>query len=165
MCAPRRCHWSRPWISRAGGFILACAAARQALASRVSTRADALFQRLRKGAGHVESGLLADLNKPGRTGHVDLGQVVADHVQPDDEQTLGRERTPYRLGDLAIARRKRTRYAAATSREVAARLPGLGNACQRVRGRLAIDQDDALVPVDDFGNESLRHDAARPEMR
>ena len=79
---------------------------------RPLARTHAAFQRLREGVGDVEAGLLADLDKAGRTGDVDLGQVVAYHVEPDDEQTLGRERAPDRFGDLAVTRGKRARYAA-----------------------------------------------------
>ena len=112
-------------------------------------------------AGDVEAGLLGDLDEAGRARHVDLGQVVADDVEADDQQALGPQRRPERRGDLAVARRQRPRHAAAAGGEVAARLAGLRDARQREGHRLAGDQQHALVAVDDLGHEALRHHRPR----
>ena len=39
-------------------------------------------------AGDVEAGLVLDLEEAGGAGDVDFGQVVADHVEPDEQQAL-----------------------------------------------------------------------------
>src|SRR5450631_1893874 len=62
------------------------------------------LQRIDEPAGDVESRLLADFDEAGRTGHIDLGQKVADHVEADHQQALGPELGTQRLGDRAVAR-------------------------------------------------------------
>ena len=64
-----------------------------------------LLQRIDEHAGDVEAGLVLDLAEAGRAGDVDFGEVVADHVQPDQQQAARGEHRPERLGDLAVARR------------------------------------------------------------
>jgi hypothetical protein len=44
------------------------------------------LQRVDEHRRHVEAGLVEDLLKTGRAGDVDLGQAVADHVQPHQQQ-------------------------------------------------------------------------------
>src|SRR5215468_5023732 len=122
------------------------------------------FQRFGEACGNVEAGLLGDLDESCRTGDIDLGQIIADDVEADDEQPLGRKLRSDALRDLAIAPRQRTGDALAARGEVAARLARLRNARQRVRHRLAGDQNDALVAIDDLWDEPLRHHAARAVM-
>src|SRR5471030_2347262 len=45
-----------------------------------------------------------DLLDPGRRGHVDLGEIVADDVDPDEQQALLAQRGADRGADLALAR-------------------------------------------------------------
>jgi hypothetical protein len=56
---------------------------------------------------------------------------------------------------------QRLRDAAPAGGEVGARLARLGDARERVRHRLAVDQQDALVALRDFRDVALRHAAAR----
>jgi len=44
------------------------------------------LQRIDKHGGDIKTGLLKNLLKTGRAGDVDLGQAVADHVKPDQQQ-------------------------------------------------------------------------------
>src|SRR5215203_4715068 len=83
-------------------------------------------------AGHVESGLLGDFLKAGGARDVDFGQVVADHVQADEQQAAGGELRTERLRDFEVACRQRPRHASAAGRQVAARLARLWNAREAV---------------------------------
>src|SRR2546427_4040172 len=47
------------------------------------------FQRVDEHLGDVEAGLLRDFLEAGRAGDVDLGEAVADHVQPGEQQPPG----------------------------------------------------------------------------
>src|SRR6266581_2020784 len=60
------------------------------------------FERVHEHARHVEPGLVLDLAKAGRAGDVDLGERLADDVEPDQEQSPRRELRSERLGDLAL---------------------------------------------------------------
>ena len=103
-----------------------------------------------------------DLVEAGRAGDVDLGEVVADHVEADQQQAAPRERRPER-----VSRSRGRAPSAAARRRVppAARLPrvspGFGNAREAVAARLAADQQDALVAVAISGMIALRHHRAR----
>src|SRR5690606_4572288 len=103
----------------------------------------------------VEAHLLTDLLEAGRAGDVDLGDVVADEVESDEQQPARGERRRERLADLAIARRQRPRDAGAAGGEVAAELAGLRDAREAVRHDFAADQQDALVAFADLGDEAL----------
>ena len=116
-----------------------------------SAQASAALERVDEGRGDVEAGLLGDLLEAGRAGDVDLGEAVADDVEADQQQAARRQRRPDRLGDLAVARRERLGHALAADGEVAADLAALRDARQRMRHRLAVDHEDALVAGDDLG--------------
>src|SRR5690606_33194683 len=75
----------------------------------------------------------------------DKAHAAALHLRPD----LG--------GDPAVALAERAAFAAATGGEVAAELVALRNARQAVVDRHAVDQQDALVAIDDLGQVALRH--------
>src|SRR6202158_5796677 len=125
---------------------------------------DKRFDGVGKAVRDVEPGLLSDFDEPGRAGHVYFGQEVAYDIKPDHEQSFGRKLGADALGDLAITRGEGPRDAQAAGCEIATRLARLGNAGQNMRNRLAVDQDDALVAVDDLGDEALRHDRSRAVM-
>src|SRR5437763_16277423 len=67
----------------------------------------------------VETG---DLLDAGRRGHVDLGQVIADHVDADEDEALVAQRGADRGADVALARRQLGLLGAAADMEVGARL-------------------------------------------
>src|SRR5215831_17278140 len=119
------------------------------------------LERLEERRGDVEAALLGDLLEAGRARDVDLGQPVADDVEPDEQQPATRERGSDGRCDLAVARRKRSGDAGAARGQVAARLAGLRNPRERVGHGLAGDQEHALVAVTDLGDVALRHDRAR----
>src|SRR5439155_12784995 len=66
----------------------------------------------------VEPGLLRDFDKARPARHVDFGQIVADHVEADDDQALGPKLRPERRGNLAVARSQRTGNPAAAGGEI-----------------------------------------------
>ena len=103
------------------------------LADIGSERQRGLLQRIHHHAGDVEAGLLHDFLEAGGARHVDFGQIVADHVEPDEQQALRVQDGRERFGDLAVARGKRTRDAGAAGREVAAGFARLRNARERKR--------------------------------
>src|SRR5574341_1615291 len=74
-------------------------------AARKRRSANRLLQRVQEHAGDVEAGLLGDFLEAGGTGDVDLGQPVADHVQPGEEHPFLREHGAKRVRDLAVALR------------------------------------------------------------
>ena len=126
-------------------------------AARGATQARGSFERVDEHRRDVEARLIADFLKAGRTGDVDLGQAVADDVEPDQQQATGSERRADALGDLAVARRDRLRHTLAAGGEVATDLAPLRNA-RRHEGRgLAGDDEHALVAAYDLGQVALRH--------
>src|SRR5690606_13868346 len=80
-----------------------------------------------------------DLADAGWAGHVDLGEVVADHVQADEQQAAPAQLGPYLGGDPAVALAQRPRLAAPTGRQVAPGPASLGHTRQAVGHRLAVD--------------------------
>src|SRR5207244_10092417 len=72
----------------------------------------------------VEPGLLRDFDKARRARHVDFGEIVADHVETDDDQALGPKLRPERRGNLAVARSQRPGNCAAARGGIAPRLDG-----------------------------------------
>src|SRR5665647_441341 len=46
------------------------------------------FQGVEQHAGDVETGLLGDFLEAGRAGDVDLGEIVADYVKANQQQSL-----------------------------------------------------------------------------
>src|SRR5215831_17958694 len=100
-CVASNCH-SRtrdpPRASRAGPL---------SLLGPLSRR---LFERFGEATGNVETRLLGDLDESCRTGDVDLGQIIADDVESDHEQPLGRKLRSDAFRDLAITWRERPGY-------------------------------------------------------
>src|SRR5690606_29808293 len=94
----------------------------------------------------------------GRAGDIDLGQIVADHIQADEQQTPAAQLRPHFSGDPAVALGQRTGFAPAAGGEVAPGFPGLRNPRQTVGDRLAVDHQDALVAIPDFRQVTLGHD-------
>src|SRR5580765_897200 len=102
--------------SRAAGSLHATGSRENADYPRDSARECGL-QRIDEHLRHVEPALLRDFLEPGRAGHIDLGQAVADHIQADEQQAALREHRADGLGDLAVARRERLRDTLAADRE------------------------------------------------
>ena len=64
------------------------------------------------------------------------------------------------FGDLAVARAQRLRTTSAAGGEIAARFARQGNARQRPRHHVAVDQEYPFVAVLDCWQIALRHDGA-----
>src|SRR5690606_34170962 len=101
---------------------------------------------------------IVDFADAGRTGDVDFGEVVADHVQADEQQAALAQLGADDGGDLAIAVRQRLRDPAAAGGQVAAGFAGRRNPRQAIGYRLAVDHQDALVAILDRRDVALRHD-------
>src|SRR5262245_37996774 len=91
--------------------------------------------------GTVEA---VDLLDTGRRGDIDLGHIIADHVDADEDETALLELRPNRLADFVLALCKFAFHRLAADMHVGARFARSRNAIDRTRG-LAVDQDDALV--------------------
>src|SRR5688572_18604389 len=90
-------------------------------------RAEPRLDRVEQQAGDVEAELRVELADAGGTGDVDLGQIVADRVEPDEQHAaLAHQRADLRR-QPAIAIAERAALAAAAGREVAAELVALGD--------------------------------------
>src|SRR5882724_8338969 len=81
-----------------------------------------------------------DLLQSGRRGDVDLGQVVADHVDADEDQAALGQRRADDLADLALAGGQARLLGAAADMQVGARLARRRHSVDRA-GRHAVDQD------------------------
>src|SRR6266851_4015367 len=95
------------------------------------------------------------LDSRGR-GHVDLGQVVADDVEPDEIEPVALQARPHHRADLAVARGYLSFDAIAADVDIAAVLV-VARDSQRASQRLAVEHDQPLVAVADFGQIALRH--------
>src|SRR5690606_33229540 len=98
-------------------------------------RLDAVEQQ----AGNVQAGASVDFADAGRTGHVDLGQVAADHVQADEQHAAATHLRAHLCGNPAVAFIQLADLAATTGSEVAAEVTALRDTRQQVRHRLAIN--------------------------
>ena len=106
------------------------------------------LERVDEHLGDVEAGLLGDLLEAGRAGDVDLGQAVADHVEPDQQQAA---RAPASGRSPRRSRGRAPSSGCATPLPPAARLPRISLPCgmraSAIRHRLAADHQDALVAL------------------
>src|SRR5690606_703597 len=107
-------------------------------------------------------GLLGNFDKAGGAGDVDLGDVIADDVEPDQQQAAAGNFLPDGGGDFLVAVTERLGNAPPAGRQIAPRFTGQRNACQRIGNRLACNEQYALVAFDDLGNVALGHDGALP---
>ena len=100
------------------------------------THAAIAIRRLRSrrtaGRGDVEAELRIQFADAGRAGDVDLGQVVADHVQADEQHAAPLHFRADLGRDPAVALAQRAAFAAAAGGEVAAEFVALRNARQAV---------------------------------
>ena len=96
--------------------------------------------------------------KTGGAGDVDFGNVAADDVQPDEQQTSRSQALADGLGSGAIGVIERLRFAPAPGGQVAAHFAALRNAGQAPGHGLAVNDEHALVAGLDGGQVLLRHD-------
>src|SRR5690349_11097256 len=69
----------------------------------IASPAPARFNRVPDEGGDVRPAEPLDLADAGRRRHVDLGEVVADDVDADEDEAARFQRRPDALADLAIA--------------------------------------------------------------
>ncbi len=101
-------------------------------------------------SGNIEAELCIEFANARRAGDVHFGQIVPDHVDPDEIQTAAHQFGADLFGDPSIARRQRPAFAGATGGEVAARFAGFRNARERIGDRFAVDDEDAFIAVFDL---------------
>src|ERR1700712_1960119 len=114
-----------------------------------------------KHARHVKSGLIHDLAETRRARHVHFGEIVANGVEANEQQTAVEQRLSKRFCDPAIVLGQRLRASQSTRSQVAAHFVALRNPRERIRHRLSADYQNALVAIGNLRDELLRHDAAR----
>ena len=102
-------------------------------------------------ANAVES---VDLLQAGRRGDVDLGHIIADHVDPGEDDSPLLEGRTDGLANLLVAGRKSRRNRDAADVHVRTRL-ALGRDPIERPDRLALDEDDPFVAPADLGNIAL----------
>src|SRR5688572_9438891 len=78
------------------------------------------------------------------TRHVDLGEVVANDVEPREQHAFRRQGWAHLLAEPAIANRERATLTPGAHDEIAAALAGSRDTRQRVLDRLAVDEQHAL---------------------
>src|SRR5690606_22336872 len=89
-----------------------------------------------------------DLADAGGGGDVDLGEIVADDVDADEDHVPRLEGRGDGGADLALARRQRRQFGPPADMQVGARL-ALGRDAVEPGHRLAVDVDDPLVALPD----------------
>src|SRR5690606_26267359 len=137
-------------------FVLAFAAF-----TRSSSLTKPPFDRVEQSISDIDAELPIQFTYSRRARDVDLGEVVADHVEPGEEHAfLAQDRTDLRR-EPAVARRQRPAFAARAHREIAAALARRRHPRERILDRLAVDDEHALVAVDDLRHVALREREAR----
>src|SRR5690606_9568362 len=116
------------------------------------------FQGLSEKIADVEVRLLCDFDKARRAGDVDLGEVIANDIEPDDQKTTSGKFGGHTFSDFAVSLRKRLSHAAPACSEITARFAGQRDTRERIRDGLPADQEDALIAIDNFRNVALCHD-------
>ena len=97
----------------------------------------------------------------GRAGDIDLGEVVADHVQPHEQQTLVAHIGADFGGNGTVGVGQRPAHAAPAGGQIASEFAFGGHPCQCVVHRFAVDQQDALVAIGDRWQIGLGQGVAR----
>src|SRR5690606_26577194 len=108
------------------------------------------FDHVEQVGADVEPELCVQLADAGRTGDVDFGQPVADHVQADEQHPARLHFRPDLGGDPAVAVGERAALATPAHGKVAAEVVALRDARQAVVDRFAVDQQDPLVATGDL---------------
>src|SRR5512143_3031388 len=83
----------------------------------------------------------ADFLDAGRRGDVDLGEIVADHVDADEQQATPAQLRADRLADLQVARVERRLLRTGADVQIGARFACLRHPPDRAC-RPAVDEDD-----------------------
>src|SRR5690606_15261594 len=73
-----------------------------------------------KAVSHVKPGLFSNFNKTCGTGDVDLGEVVANHIKPDQQQPTPGQARSHGFGNFKIAGRQGLGNAAPARCQIAA---------------------------------------------
>jgi len=104
--------------------------------------------------------LLGDFLKTGRAGHVDFSQVLANDIEPHQQQAALLQHRPQTLGDLQVTRTQRLCHPQAAHCQIATYFFALRDARQTIRYCFTIDQQNPLVPRGNGGDEFLHHQGA-----
>ena len=98
-----------------------------------------------------------DLADAGRRGNVDLGEIIADHVDADEKEATFAQGGADAVADFLLAFRQFRMLGAPADMHVGPAVV-LGRHAVDRADRLAIDQDDALVALADIGQVLLRNE-------
>src|SRR5690606_23280248 len=124
----------------------------------------AAFDGIEQQAGDVDAELRVELADAGRAGDVDLGEPVADDVEAHETHAAPDHFRPDLGGDPPVAFAQRTAFATPAGGKVSAELVALGDACEAIVHRHAVDQQDALVTFGDLRQVALGHGQVAPAV-
>ena len=117
---------------------------------------NALLDDVEQLAGNIKPELRIQFAHAGRRCDVDLGQVIADDIQANEQQAAPTQLGSHLIDDPPVSIGQRQAFATTTRSKIAAKLVALRNARQRIRHRFAVDYQDALVAGGDLRNVLLR---------
>ncbi len=106
---------------------------------------------------NVEAEPGIQLPNTGRAGDIDLGEIVADHVEAGKQDAPPAQFGPDLRGDPAVALAQGLPDAGPAGGEVAPGLAGPGYAGEGIGHWIAVEQQDSLIAVRDFRDELLGH--------
>src|SRR5579864_7339533 len=124
---------------------------------RFDPESEALFDRVPNPLFERRTVQAVDFLDSGRRGDVDFGEIVADHIDANENQAFRPEGGPDRGANIALATANLGLNRLAADMEIGARLP-LRRHAQHRADRLAIDEDDALVALSNLGQIALHYD-------
>ena len=120
---------------------------------------NSLLQRIDKQGRHITARLLLDLLKTGGAGDIDLGDLVANHIQTYQQQATLQQDWTQLFGHGTVGIVQRLRHTFTAGGEVATNFIALRDTSQAERHGLAADDEHPLVTLCDGGQEFLHHDA------
>lgn len=90
-------------------------------------------------------------------GDVDLGEIIADDIQSNEDHAFFAKSGADLLGDPAVALGSGLRDAFSADCEIAAKVRSLGDSCEDVGGGFSIDQQKSLIAEGDLRDVLLDH--------
>jgi hypothetical protein len=100
------------------------------------------------------------LTEPGRAGHVHLGQVAVDDVDPHEPEAVGPQRGSQCVDDPPVTRVEGDHVDRAAQSDIGPEVPPGRPAAEHAQGP-AVEQEDSPVPVEHACEEPLRHHRAQ----
>ena len=101
-----------------------------------------------------------DLPKTGWTRDIDLGERIADDIEPDQQESARRENRRQRLPNPTVLRTQGSRHTGAPRRQIAPSFSGRRDAGQAKRNDFTTDQKHPFIAFGNLRQKALRHDGA-----